>query len=229
MVRLYVDGKEVGNGTPATLQINYNLPSSNDLAIGEIPAGNFHNSFFGAIDELSIYDRALSPGEIQAIYDAGSGGGSSSAQGVVVDLPLGTATGLAGGISRIQNLVGSPGNDILVGNGGNNVNGLGGDDLLIAGASASTLAGTGADILIGGQTAVDGNLAALESVLAAWTSTDASFSDRVSALVNGLFASGKVKSNKQHNILTGGSGPNLFFASSIDTTDVASEDASVTI
>jgi hypothetical protein len=228
-IRLYVDGKEVGNGTPATLQIDYSLPSTNDLAIGEIPAGTFHNSFFGAIDELSIYDRALSPGEIQAIYGAGSDGGSSSAQGVVVDIPLGTATGLAGGISHIQNLVGSPGNDILVGNGGNNINGLGGDDLLIAGASASTLTGTGAEILIGGQTAVDANLAALESVLAAWTSPDGSFSDRVSALVSGLLASGKVKSNKARNTLTGGSGPNLFFASTIDTTNASSGDTSVTI
>jgi hypothetical protein len=229
-IRLYVDGKEVGDGTPATLSIDYNLPSSNDLAIGEVPAGEFHNSFFGAIDGLSVYDRALSPGEIQAIYNAGNSGGSGSdSQGVVVDLPLGMATGLAGGVSHIQNLVGSPGNDILVGNGGNTINALGGDDLLIAGASASTLTGTGADILIGGQTAVDGNLAALESVLAAWTSPNESFSDRVSALVSGLLASGKVKSNKQRNRLTGGTGPNLFFGSTIDTTNKSGADSSVTI
>lgn len=233
-VRLYVDGKQVGNGTPATLQIDYNLPSSNDLAIGEVGGGgDFHNGFSGAIDELSIYNRALSPPEIQAIYNAGSAGKSAapgpSTQGVIVDLPMGTATSLADGISHIQNLVGSPGDDILVGNGGNTINGLGGDDLLIAGASASTLTGTGADIVIGGQTALDGNLAALEAVLAAWTSPDASFADRVSALVGGLLASGKVKSNKQRNNLAGGGGPNLFFASAIDTTNVSSGDSSVPI
>ena len=32
------------------------------------------NSFYGTIDELSVYSRALSASEIQAIYNAGSGG-----------------------------------------------------------------------------------------------------------------------------------------------------------
>ena len=44
-----------------------------------------------------------------------------------------------------------------------------------------------------------------------------------------FFASGKVKSNKARNTLTGGSGPNLFFASTIDTTNASSGDTSVTI
>ena len=36
-VRLYVDGKQVGNGTPAALKIDYNLPDGNDLFIGTVP------------------------------------------------------------------------------------------------------------------------------------------------------------------------------------------------
>ena len=71
--------------------------------------------------------------------------------GVRVNLPLGTATGLSGGIAKIQNVIGSDGNDILVGNGGNVLQGGKGNDLLIAGATASTLlGGDGNDLLIGG-------------------------------------------------------------------------------
>jgi hypothetical protein len=232
-VRLYVDGKEVGNGTPALVNINYNLPGTHDLQIGNIAQFSGTGGFDGSIDDLSIYNRALSASEIQAIYNAGSAGASaapgSSTQGVVVDLPMGTGTGLAGGVTNIQNLVGSPGNDILVGNGGNTINGLGGQDLLVAGGSASTLSGTGADILIGGQTAVDANLAALETVLATWSNPEASFADRVSTLLSGALASGKVRSNKGRNALSGGAGPNLFFASTIDVTNKTSTDSSATI
>ena len=52
---------------------------------------------------------------------------------VVVDLPLGSATGFAGGISNIENVDGGIGNDILVGNGGNVLTGGTGYNLLIAG------------------------------------------------------------------------------------------------
>ena len=36
--------------------------------------GAYYESFYGSIDELSIYDQALSTSEIQAIYNAGSAG-----------------------------------------------------------------------------------------------------------------------------------------------------------
>ncbi|MEI9866433.1 MAG: LamG-like jellyroll fold domain-containing protein [Limisphaerales bacterium] len=39
---------------------------------------NLDNSFFGSIDEVSFYDRALSSNEITAIYTAGSGGKCTS-------------------------------------------------------------------------------------------------------------------------------------------------------
>jgi hypothetical protein len=76
-VRLYVDGEQVGNGTAASLNINYNLPDGNDLFIGTYlwPGGSL--GFTGSIDELSTYNRALSASEIQAIYSAGSAGKSN--------------------------------------------------------------------------------------------------------------------------------------------------------
>jgi len=46
---------------------------STPLAIGAV-GGTFAASFYGAIDELSVYNRALSPVEIQSIYYASSEG-----------------------------------------------------------------------------------------------------------------------------------------------------------
>jgi Ca2+-binding RTX toxin-like protein len=58
---------------------------------------------------------------------------------VTVDLPLGFATGLGGGISNIQNVTGSDGNDLLVGDGNANV--------LVGGTGRNVLIGGGADAL----------------------------------------------------------------------------------
>jgi hypothetical protein len=62
-VRLYVDGRQVGSGTPDSLPIDYNLPSGSDFVIGNYlwcPGLGFS----GDIDEVKVFDRALSPGEI---------------------------------------------------------------------------------------------------------------------------------------------------------------------
>jgi hypothetical protein len=75
-VRLYVDGTQVGLGTPTAININYNMPDGNDLFIGNyFWPGNW--GFTGSIDELSIYNRALSASEIQTIFSAGSAGKSN--------------------------------------------------------------------------------------------------------------------------------------------------------
>jgi Concanavalin A-like lectin/glucanases superfamily len=89
MVRLYVDGNQVGLGNPRALTINYNMPDGNDLFIGNyFWPGTW--GFTGSIDELSIYNRALSDSEIQEIYSAGSAGKSNGSapatSGAVVDL-----------------------------------------------------------------------------------------------------------------------------------------------
>ena len=73
-VRLYVDGLEIGTGTPTSLDINYDVNGSHDLFFGNFfgTPGTF--GFTGQIDEVSIYNRALNPDEIQSIYNAGSDG-----------------------------------------------------------------------------------------------------------------------------------------------------------
>ncbi len=62
-VRLYVDGRQVASGTPDTAPIAYGLPTSNELQIGNYP-GCSNLGFTGSIDEVKVFNRALSAGEI---------------------------------------------------------------------------------------------------------------------------------------------------------------------
>jgi hypothetical protein len=129
---------------------------------------------------------------------------------VTVDLPLGLATGVAGGISNIRNVVGGPGNDLFVGKGGNVLTGGTGRNLLIAGASASTLVGGRADnILISGTTAYDMDLPSLQAIMACWAGSD-DYKTRVAKLANGngvpLLDATTVTGNGGGNTLIGRSG-----------------------
>ena len=62
---LYLNGTNVASGN-----LPFNTPAGSQLFIGAI--NNYQT--IGLIDELSIYNRALSQAEIQAIYNAGIGG-----------------------------------------------------------------------------------------------------------------------------------------------------------
>jgi hypothetical protein len=66
-VRLYLDGQLVGS-TPGTGAIGYGL-TSNAFVIGNAPpSGCIENtSFNGDIDEVLVFDRALSQAEVQAL------------------------------------------------------------------------------------------------------------------------------------------------------------------
>jgi hypothetical protein len=66
-VKLYVDGREVGSGTADTAPIAYGLYTSNNLLIGDY-AGCSGTDFSGGIDEVKVFDRALSPFEIGTGY-----------------------------------------------------------------------------------------------------------------------------------------------------------------
>ncbi len=210
-VRLYVDGAEVGNGSEAVNFLGYGLPDSNDLYIGTY-GGIAGYSFDGLIDEPAVFNKALSAEEIQKMFEAGSDGKSVLAKGVTVNLRNSTASGLAGGIAKIQNVIGSSSHDILVGNGGNVLTGGDGRDLLIAGLKASQLfGGEGEDILIGGTTSHDTNAANLKAIQDIWTS-GASYNDRVNSLRGELLAAGNVFSNGVQDTLFGQGGTDFFFA-----------------
>jgi hypothetical protein len=70
MVRLYVDGTQVGAGTVATLPIAYGLPTSTESLLGAFgggpcPGGDQLN-YAGDLDEPHVWRRALSAQEIKA-------------------------------------------------------------------------------------------------------------------------------------------------------------------
>jgi hypothetical protein len=82
------------------------------------------------------------------------------------------------------NTQGSSANNVLEGGAGNDtLQAGGGRDLLVGGTGADVLHGGGGDdILIGGTTDHDGNLAALNAVMAEWGRTDADYTTRVNHL-----------------------------------------------
>jgi hypothetical protein len=137
---------------------------------------------------------------------------------VYANLQTGVATGVAGGISHIQNVTGGQGNNILVGNGGNVLTVFGGHNLVIAGGSASTLnGGNGTNILIGGTTDYDADFASLRAILDFWnTVTPDNYDDSVNALLAGTgvppLNTNTVHSNGGGNQFSGGT-LNLYFGS----------------
>lgn len=62
-VRLYIDGKQIGDGTPLSGPIGYALPD-NDLFFGSYPTCGGLN-FAGSIDEPTVWSRAFSGFEVQ--------------------------------------------------------------------------------------------------------------------------------------------------------------------
>jgi hypothetical protein len=70
LARLYRNGQIVAEANFGTI-----VPvTSYDLYLGRRPAGDTTVSYVGLLDEVSIYNRALSQADIQAIYNAGAGG-----------------------------------------------------------------------------------------------------------------------------------------------------------
>jgi hypothetical protein len=146
---------------------------------------------------------------------------------VFVDLPLKIATAITGGISRIQNVTGSIGNDLIVGDANANVLvGGTGRNIIIGGAGPDQITGGGGDnILIGGTTLWDANTTALNAIFQAWTNTAVGFDQRVNALRQGIVVGGKtyalnsstVHPDNSPDSLIGGGGRNWFF---IDFDDV---------
>ncbi len=121
---------------------------------------------------------------------------------ITVDLPLGVATGLTGGVSNIQILYGSVGNDLLVGDANTlALHGGSGRNILISGGGASSLVGGGGDsLLIAGTTDYDQNLVALDDFMTEWLRTDLTFHQRVSDLMTG---GASVPTNLPSSVLKG--------------------------
>jgi len=68
-MRIYVDGVQTGSGT----SFSGNLPTqSGNVRVGADYQSTPGNFFTGSLDEVRIYNRALSASEIQALYKSGA-------------------------------------------------------------------------------------------------------------------------------------------------------------
>jgi Ca2+-binding RTX toxin-like protein len=172
----------------------------------------------GALDDTFRFDSTF---VLAGTIDGGGGSDtldySGLSTGVVVNLSTGVAS-KTGGVSNVENvlgtaagdnlvgnasdniLIGNAGNDVLVGGLGNDVlvGGLGNDvldggigrDILIGGGGSDTLnGGDDDDILIGASTVFDGNIAQLRAVQLEWTRPDADYATRIGHL-KGTLAGG---------------------------------------
>jgi Concanavalin A-like lectin/glucanases superfamily len=62
-IKLYLDGVNVASGA-----LSFNTPPGSQFHIGEVKAPYARRQLIGLIDEVSVYNRALSDSEIQAVY-----------------------------------------------------------------------------------------------------------------------------------------------------------------
>ena len=240
-----------GSGTNTLVGPN----STNTWDITGMNAGRLTSAvLLTAVVFSSVQDLTGGTGADTFIFENGDGitgnivggGGSDTLDdsadtaGVIVDLKTGSATGVGGTVSGIEDVIGGsgPGSNILVGNGGDTLVGGSGRDLLIAGATASSLSGGGGDdILIGGTTSYDQNIPALMAIMSEWTRTDESYAVRVSNIMNGGGLNGSfelntttVTGNGGGNTLDGGPGQNLFFGNLVlDTTDRTASETFVSV
>jgi Ca2+-binding RTX toxin-like protein len=218
--------------------INFELLNGSGLTVTGGSGGNTFNVLDTpagipvAISAGAGDDRINMLGVPQGTLAIDGGGGTNTLDysgfptGVTVDLATGTATAVAGGVRNIQNVVGGPGNNILVGDGNANVLvGGPGRNLLIGGGGPDTLVGgADEDILIGGSTAYDTDPVALQAIMAEWGRTDLAFADRVDHILNGgglndpyLLNPSTVFDDGAANTLTGGLESDLFFVGANDT------------
>ena len=202
------------SGTSTAVSNIYNINSTAAGTSYKINGGGGNDTFNLSPTSSAGLDALQGPVTING------GGGSNTLDysawvgNVLVNLPLGTATGVAGGISNIQNVTGSIGNDILVGDANANVLvGGTGRNLIIGEGGPDQLFGGGDNILIGGTTAYDQNLTALDAIMAEFTRTDQNFHQRVSAIMigggfNGAFVlnTATLFDDGATNVLTGGGG-----------------------
>jgi Ca2+-binding RTX toxin-like protein len=256
-----LSGSSVSGLAPGTISYDTNVTSvtinggsgNNTLVGPNVPtywvisgtnAGSINNLSFTNVENLVGGTETdtfwFEPGASVVSID---GGGAPAGQGdwldyadysgaVTVNLATGTATGVIGTISNIQNVFGGNFGNTLVGNAqGNILIGGDGDDTIIGGSGRSILiggkgsdtivGGSGDDIIIGGYTLYDSawHEAALMEDLARWQTTD-SYATRVSILRatwHPLYFGTTVFDDGAADQVTGGAGMDWFFVGSQDT------------
>ena len=111
-VRLFVDGMEAGTANPQSGPIRYGLDATNDLLLGSfettvtsIPGTTY--DFPGRVDEVAIFDRALTPAEIASNYSAATTGIDlgNNTSGILLDNSAGNVIG--GDSAATRNIISS--------------------------------------------------------------------------------------------------------------------------
>jgi hypothetical protein len=91
-LNIYTNGVLAAQTVTAIRPFGDLLPDqSPGVGIGNLNDGGNNFPFFGDIDEIGLYDRALAPAEIQSIYNAGSAGKCAAAPVACVTPPSGLA------------------------------------------------------------------------------------------------------------------------------------------
>ncbi len=165
-----------------------------EVVVNGVPVGVYHPSGRVVVFGLAGDDHIRVSGNVHLAAFVYGGAGNDRLRG--------------GGGDNV--LVGGDGNDRLIGGGRR--------DLLIGGAGADALSGmAGDDILIAGGTDHDGDLAALDTVMAEWTRTDRNYRQRIQALQAGVGPGGAIALNAttvfgddDRDQLWGGSGSDWF-------------------
>jgi hypothetical protein len=182
----------VGGGGPNTVVgpaggATWTVTGLNTIKVLGFTFGNFQSITGGAGNDTFAF---VTGGHLTGAIDGGGGVNTLTYAAytgdVLVDLLIHSATGVDGGVSNVQNVTGSNGNSLLVGDANPNVL-LGGTgrNVLIGDAGADSLTGGGQDnILIGDSTVWDANLTALRAIFAEWTRTDLSFEQRLAHLIS---------------------------------------------
>jgi hypothetical protein len=236
----------VGSGTADTLTgadvpNTWRITGNNAGKVGPYTFASFENLVGGTSTDVFIFSYGKG---VSGSIDGGGGGDTLNyaayTTAVTVILATGTATGVAGGVSEIQvvlggsrnnTLTGDAGNSILVGGAGTNTLTAGtGRALLIGGKGPATLTGgPDDDILIAGTTVFDNNPAALLAIMKEWRRTDETYQQRIDHL-RGTTSGGQsggvyLKSTTVHisaatDTLTGGLGLDWFWARLAEITDL---------
>jgi hypothetical protein len=94
-IRLYLDGTQVGSGTPYPGLLEYPLATSNDLFIGDYPGCSSRTyAFAGDLDDVAVWNQPLSGATIKQMAEGDASplasGGSPTTRGISASSPAGT-------------------------------------------------------------------------------------------------------------------------------------------
>jgi Ca2+-binding RTX toxin-like protein len=212
-------------GMLSSLTLNANGGTANTLAFQ-----SFQNLQGGSSADVFSFQ---SGGSLAGKLDGGGGSNTldySRYQGdVLVDLLLHGASLVGQTVFSVENVLGSQGNDIFVGDANPNLLvGGSGRNLIIGGGGPDQITGGGGDnILIGGTTVWDANPTALQAIMQEWINTNLTFDQRVNALKKGITVGGRTYALNKSTVfadasidnLLGGAGWNWFFADFDDVID----------